>query len=1033
MKQIANLQSVDQELNVRREIQSSSKDYIGKRTTIAEEVKPEFGTVLEAQLSRNNTVGAIISNLRNPNIGDGIFTDPDYDPTDDIPEDKRSFWQSYVHSTSPEDVQKITNKIDRELATIEVIESADLKTQLATGLIAGVIDPVNFIPVGGVAYKVGRLGKIAQTAKKTAQAGLVSGLAGEVILQSQQETRTTEESLINIAADTFLSGILGGAAGALTRNKFSETAELAQQDINTEKSAYELNPDNQLLELSVGARQNKGELAEEYKKHVEESLQQGETPMTEEQFNQENQSLAKGLGAKSLAKSINKINPTLRIFNSRSVKAKELLQRLNTHNMLVAKNQLGIASQQSVETSIKRWRAPLAEGLQSTRKGYEAYKKRVRVEGIEQKLKSPLAFNEAISKALRRGDKSDFLEVEQAAKTWRAKVFDPLKNEAISVRLLPEDVQPETAVSYLTRRWNRTKVIAQEPILRQRLTNKLRDVEVPRLIKSNQFEGIEDIESYIEDVVDDIIDNISGNNKHNVNMPYDIKITTRGPLKERTLTFIDDVEIEDFLESDIEQIADGYTRIMATDVELKREFGDVNLEDEIAEVKSEYKSLSKKAKTEKEREKITKEGKDIINDLVNLKDLMRGNYGRLNNPDDILVKGARIARNLSYMSKLGGVLITSIPDMSRVVMVHGMGRVFNKGIKNLITNTKSIKLNVAEAKKAGNVLESVLNTRLATLADIQDPYQSGSVAGRFFNNLTQGFSKFTGLSYWNDIMKGFSSVITQQRLIEESDKLLKGSIKKKDRTYLASLGISKNEAKSIIDQVKKFGDKEDNLFVANTDLWENRAAVRLYRNALNQDVDRTIVSKALGDTPMLMNTELGKTIGQFKSFTFAATQQVLIAGLQQADRAALQGVITAVSLGMLVYHLKQVAAGREASDDPRVLLAEGVDRSGLLGIVMEANNISEKLTRGRVGINALTGGEIMSRYVSRNITGTLLGPSIGTLEDAAKVTGAIATGDISESDVRAFRRMTPYQNVFYLRDLFDSLEENVNDNVGLIE
>jgi hypothetical protein len=230
-------------------------------------------------------------------------------------------------------------------------------------------------------------------------------------------------------------------------------------------------------------------------------------------------------------------------------------------------------------------------------------------------------------------------------------------------------------------------------------------------------------------------------------------------------------------------------------------------------------------------------------------------------------------------------------------------------------------------------------------------------------------------------------------------------------------------------QLEIHGTKERNLHVANTDKWTNTDAVRLFRNALNQDVDRTIVTKTAGDVPLFMNTELGKAIGQFKSFAFASTQQVLIQRLQQADAAALTGFISAVSLGMLSYYLKSLVAGRETSDDPKKWIVEGIDKSGVLGIIMEINGISEKMTGGKIGINGLIGGEMMSRYVSRNIVDTLAGPTAGQLKDIQSIGSAIATGEIKESDVKAFRRMLPYQNIFYLQKLFDSLEKRADEQL----
>jgi hypothetical protein len=1133
-----------------------------------------------------------------------------------------------------------------------------------TGIVAGIVDPINLIPIGGTAYKAGKLGKIGLASLKTASAGFVSSVAQETILSSQQETRTPEESAMNIAAETILGGIIGGVGASLSKKQFKGFAKATEQDIHTDKSNIQLDPETQnVIDSTVGAKQYREierlQLDQAYREHIEESLQTGKKAMTEEEFIAKNQSL---VGTGGVITALSKTNPLLRVFTSKSTKAKETLQRLNTHNMLVAKNTLGVASQQSVENSVKQHRAGLGFSIRDGRKGFVDYKKRVQKEGLPKDLKNIVDFNTKVSEALRRGDVSDIPEVERVAKRYRKQVFEPLKKEAIELGLLPEDVKVETAVSYLTRQYNRRKIIAQEPVLRQRMTDKLinkvfpetdkiilnkqknlnsmildvdtditrlesvfektrkelleeaagverlsddelfsildsylqaqkvqrtlkpkslvqfikenggifdesgqlaskdirlqaptvlrknrlnsegteidadnvalraweagyfpefqerptinefldaitdelsgtkrfsdndidlvvrreealkligdveelgididklkkiknlkeieitksdklkkllinREVELLRNKKrrlENRFneEGqrfdaflgnVESREQYAEDIVDGVLDKLKGVERNNVSMPYDLKITQRGPLKERTLNFMDDSELEDFLENDIEKIADGYTRVMGTDVEIQKEFGSLTLDNELAEIKTEYRELSKKATTEKEREAIVKEEKQVIRDLEAMRDIMRGMYGRPNDPDSLIVRGARISRQVQYLSKLGGVAISSIPDLARVVTVHGYGRVFGKGLKNVATNLKGIKLNVKEAQLAGNVLESVLNTRLATLAELTDPYGGGSKFERFLTNMSNSYSKVTGMTTWNDTMKGFTSVLTQQRVIDDSRKLLSGKIKKKDRTYLAFLGIDEEIAKKITKQLDKYAEIEGNLTVANTEKWVDETAARFFRNAINLDVDRTIITKNVGDTPIFMNTELGRTIGQFKSFTFASTQQALIAGLQQRDTAALQGLITAVGLGALVYNLKTIAAGKEPSSDPKKLIAEGLDRSGMLGIIMEINNISEKVSRGQVGINRLTGGEVMSRYASRNVLGSLIGPSAGTIQDTTSIIGAISTGEISQSDIRAFRRMTPYQNLFYTRWLFDRLEKSLNEKMG---
>ena len=82
-----------------------------------------------------------------------------------------------------------------------------------------------------------------------------------------------------------------------------------------------------------------------------------------------------------------------------------------------------------------------------------------------------------------------------------------------------------------------------------------------------------------------------------------------------------------------------------------------------------------------------------------------------------------------------------------------------------------------------------------------------------------------------------------------------------------------------------------------------------------------------------------------------------------------------------------------------------------------------------MGVNKLIGAPPMSRYASRNIMGALLGPSAGTAEDIQAVTGAIASGEFTESDLRRVRKLMPGQNLFYIRQLLNTLEKDIGEGL----
>ena len=176
-----------------------------------------------------------------------------------------------------------------------------------------------------------------------------------------------------------------------------------------------------------------------------------------------------------------------------------------------------------------------------------------------------------------------------------------------------------------------------------------------------------------------------------------------------------------------------------------------------------------------------------------------------------------------------------------------------------------------------------------------------------------------------------------------------------------------------------------------------------------------------------MSTEMGKTIGQFRSFILSATQRVFIAGLQNQDHNAVGGFASLVGMGMFTYYLKQNIAGREVSDDPAVWVAEGMDRSGVLGVAGEINNTIEKISGNSVGLRPLLGIDApASKQVSRSVAESALGPSLLTTTIAAS-NAITSEGEMTDSDIRALRRLVPLQNLFYLRKGFDEVEKAVGD------
>ncbi|MBF0246814.1 MAG: hypothetical protein HQL36_01880 [Alphaproteobacteria bacterium] len=373
---------------------------------------------------------------------------------------------------------------------------------------------------------------------------------------------------------------------------------------------------------------------------------------------------------------------------------------------------------------------------------------------------------------------------------------------------------------------------------------------------------------------------------------------------------------------------------------------------------------------------------------------------------------------------------SAIPDLGRPVMVNGLRRVWGSGLVPLVTNFRAVRMAGREVKLAGTALDMVLDSRAMSLADVGDDFGRHSKFERGIKALSDRYGLVSIMAPWNAALKQWAGTVSSTRILEEATSWRAGTIKGANKEYLAMLGIDASRADKIAAMFDEFGERHGEVWIANTERWTDRDALRSFRAALAKDVDRTIVTPGVGDRPLWMSKEWGKTVGQFKSFVVASAQRVLLSGLQQRDMATLNGAMLMVGLGMGVTAYKNWEAGREQPEDLGEWIANGVDRSGLTGWFFDVNNIAEKATRGAVGLSALTGNGPMSRYANRNTAGAIVGPTAGAAKDMFSVTGALATGDWWESDVHALRRLLPYQNLFYARWLFDEAEAGLNETLG---
>lgn len=520
---------------------------------------------------------------------------------------------------------------------------------------------------------------------------------------------------------------------------------------------------------------------------------------------------------------------------------------------------------------------------------------------------------------------------------------------------------------------------------------------------------------------------------------------TRGPAKRRDF-LIPDERIADILVDDVREVVKMYDRSVGIDAALFKRFGTFDLVSDSATGATPTSSIARKVtedyrvKMDEVREaggdakaikKLEDQKDSDLRTLQAIVDRLRGTVE--NNPSNAGWKRAgAVARSWNYIRLLGGMTLSALADVGNVVMKEGMRKIYGQELVNFAAKIDGIEMARGELRLAGLGLDDINSGRSPMMEGIDASNRTGqSFVENTVHGMARGFSKVALMTQWNNKMKTLAGMGVQARMMEAFEGTWT-TLSKKNRNKLARSGIGENEFEIIKRNLEGNVEKRSSgILLPNTNRWNQPdadVARELFRGAIRRDVDIMIVTPGQ-EIPIWMSSEAGKFFTQFKSFAVSSTSRTMLTALQDKDMNTLMGMMVSTTLGTLSYILKTKAAGKELDLSEDNLLREGIDRSGMLGVLPELNGVLEKMD---IGFGRVTGGKELSRFESRNLLGQILGPSSGTFRDFQNiVTSLAADGVLKKSDTDGMKRLTPYQNVFYTRWLTDKAKEGLDSSLGI--
>lgn len=948
-------------------------------------------------------------------------------------------WESFYYVDNEQEYKKTIVSVGKDLEARERLSEAGFSGLLAS-MTASLASPSLFLGGGAISTAIKSGQSVAKTAALTATIAGSTIFAEEKLLQSTQAGRSNEEVALNTSVGFLMAGMLGGAAGGLTNIKYNQAAKGLK-----EKLAVDGNIEKFPESLSDFANFDK-------------SLSAAEADQTSifnslglQALNKEQLGIAKASNPVSQVvldgylKMNKAFNPSVRMMQSSSKTVRQTYLELTDASIKPQGIKEGFELPGGLENVLKRKYSDYGLEVAEFGNNWKTYKS----SGGELNYKE---FREEIGKA--------FPRVEEHTNPLIAKTVSQFKDyyakigkELVDLKLLPEDIlNAEEAAKYLNRVY-KTQRIQQNipafkksitPYMRRQLTsvrNKL-EGQVDELDETGNatkeaLDAKEQIRKYFdEDVFEDYLNESVNSITNNILKNSDITgfkpivAGSKGPLKKRSFN-IPDEEIQDYLETDILYLSDKYTRQVVPEIEIRKQFGETGIEDRIKQIQKEYDDLQENA-SPKESARLDKERKEILKDLDSTFNLLRGTYkGFGGNIDDFTKRASDSILTFNYLTGLGGVVLSSIPDIGMGVLRRGFSNFFGDSLKpyveSLVKNSGQLTKN--EARSYSQALEVVSSSRTQSLFSIRDPMAFGTPFERGLGWLGNKMSNVNLINYWNDSFQQIASLGTRFRVVNNIEDFVKsGKLNSREEEFMNFIGIGSEKRVGMQVQMSKYGETSNGYLIPNVDKWDDKVLRNAFKDAIGKEVDRTLISKGVSDIPRFGNTQLGKMIFQWQNFTFAFNNKAIINGLIDSDARTLAGISFLVSLGMVSESLKNKIAGKENPDNAAKWIDAGLDKSGLIGILNYGNSFANIAGLDYKGLleEAPT---LKSKFGAKNALDVVLGPTGKNLHSASMFAASLPKEGMTQKDLHRLRTLTPLQNVFYLKPLFDKFEKEVGKDL----
>ena len=259
---------------------------------------------------------------------------------------------------------------------------------------------------------------------------------------------------------------------------------------------------------------------------------------------------------------------------------------------------------------------------------------------------------------------------------------------------------------------------------------------------------------------------------------------------------------------------------------------------------------------------------------------------------------------------------------------------------------------------------------------------------------------------------------------------------------LAGMGLSKEDAEAIFEQINKHASFKDSLlgqrlYELKWDKWDADVRAKM-TNAIFRDSRRAIQQNDVGTAHPFQATNLGKMLFQFRSFMISAHSKQFLNAIHRKDFDTFSKVAIMTLMGSAMYvaqtHMRAISKEDPQEyidkrlkgldgDEPWRVLSGGFSKTGYSSFV-------PMITDGI--LNFLHQDPIFdARSSGLSSSGLLSNPTINLVNNALKASSGVASAATSEDysfskvDARALKGIIPFQNAYGVNEFLNWAMEDL--------